>query len=108
MTVNDLTAIAGIEAVNLPAPDKEIKGGYVGDLLSWVMGSASAGDVWITIMTNVNIIAVATLADTACILLAEGVTLEPDVLKLAQDKGVNVLRSERAAFELAGEIYGKL
>ena len=108
MTVNDLMSVADIKAVSISSPEREIKGGYVGDLLSWVMGSASAGDVWITIMSNVNIVAVATLADTACILLAEGVSIEPDVLRLAQEKGVNILCSERPAFELAGEIFGRL
>lgn len=108
MTVNDLTKLRGVEPVNLADPGRQITGGYVGDLLSWVMGSAKSGDVWITIMTNVNIAAVATLADTACILLAEGVALEDNVVQVIREKGINVLRSERAAFELAGEISGML
>ena len=55
-------------------------------------------------MSNVNIVAVATLADTSCILLAEGVTLEADVLDTAMAKGVNVLSSSLSAYELANKI----
>jgi hypothetical protein len=53
--------------------EREVSGCYIGDLLSWVMGRASSGDVWITIMNNINIVAVASLTDCACILLCEGV-----------------------------------
>jgi hypothetical protein len=49
--------------LNLSDGEKEITGGYTGDLLSWVMGRASCGNAWITIMSNINIIAVASLLD---------------------------------------------
>ena len=73
MTVIELVEASGFKAVTLPAPEKKIDGVYIGDLLSWVMGRAKADDAWITIMTNINVVAVASLADTACIVLAEGV-----------------------------------
>jgi len=76
-------------------------GVYIGDLLSWVMGRAACDNVWITIMSNVNVVAVATLADVACIILAEGVTLDENVRATAEKKGVNVFTSEKTAYELA-------
>ena len=48
-----------------------------------------------------NIVAVATLADTACVLLAEGVTPDEGVAQLATDKGVNILQSDLSAYEIA-------
>ena len=60
---------------------KNINGCYCGDLLSWVMGRAKADDAWITIMSNINIVAVASLADVACIILAEGVSVDEEVIK---------------------------
>jgi serine kinase of HPr protein (carbohydrate metabolism regulator) len=65
------------------------------------MGRAKADDVWITIMSNSNIVAVASLADTACILLAEGVELDDNVKTIAEAKGINVLTSGKTAYELA-------
>ena len=76
MTAEELVHTLGLTVYALPDGGRAVTGGYAGDLLSWVMGRAEAGDVWVTIMSNPNIVAVATLADVSCILLAEGV--EPD------------------------------
>ena len=81
--------------------DREITGGYCGDLLSWVMGRAKEGDAWITIMTNINVVAVASLSDVACVILAEDVKLDEDALKAAADKDINVLVSEKSTYEVA-------
>jgi len=106
MTVKELSALDSIETVTLPSPDREIEGVYIGDLLSWVMGRAKDGDAWITIMSNINIIAVASLADTACIILAENVELESDVITTAQSKGINILRTSESIYEIAVKISG--
>ena len=101
MTVGELCKTSGFVSVVCPEPDREITGAYIGDLLSWVMGRAPADSAWITIMSNVNVIAVATLADTACVILAEGVTLDAEVTKTAEQKGINVLSSEMGAYQIA-------
>lgn len=84
--------------------DKDVTGCYIGDLLSRVMGKATRGDLWITIMNNLNIIAVASLTEAACIILCEGVSLEEKITERANDEGVIVLKSEKSAYELAKEI----
>lgn len=108
MTVEKLKENLMLDIVTMPDKEKEINGCYIGDLLSWVMSAAKTGDVWITIMSNINIVAVATLCDTACIILAEGVTLDPEVKKVATDKGINILSSSKSAYMLATEISGLL
>ena len=65
--------------------DRDISGCYIGDLLSWVMGKAQSGDAWITIMNNINIVAVASLADVACIILCEGVSADETVIHKANN-----------------------
>ena len=108
MTVNELLTVGGFTALTLPDPDREIKGVYIGDLLSWVMGRAKCDDAWITIMSNINTVAVATLADTACIILAESVVPQEDVLKTAGSRGVNILSSELSAYDIAKTLAEKL
>ena len=81
----------GFSAVALPEPEREITGVYIGDLLSWVMGRAKSGDAWITIMSNINVLAVASLADTACVIAAEDVEITEDIAKSAVEKGINIL-----------------
>ncbi len=101
MTVNELLTRADLTAAALPDGDREVTGVYIGDLLSWVMGRATSGDAWITIMSNRNIAAVATLADTACVILAEGVVPDEGVAELAEQKGINLLLSSVSAYETA-------
>ncbi len=84
--------------------DREVTGCYAGDLLSWVMSHAEAGDVWVTIMSNLNVVAVASLCEVACVILSEGVTPDPDALKAAQEKGITVFSDTRSTFELCREI----
>lgn len=106
MTVKELSEKLGFSVAALPEPEREIGGAYCGDLLSWVMGRAKADDAWITIMTNSNIVAVASLADTACIILSEGVELDQEVKALAEAKGVNILGTEKPIYETAAALSG--
>ncbi len=104
MTVNELKDKLSLTTVTLPDGDREITGCYIGDLLSWVMSKAKTGDAWITIMSNINIVAVAALCDTATIILAEGVTLDEEVKSAAMARGVNILSTEKSAYDLAREL----
>lgn len=108
MKVVELASSCGFKALCMPDGDRQVSGAYIGDLLSWVMGRARADSAWITIMSNVNVVAVASLADVACVILAEGVTLEDELIKTATDKGVNILKSELPAYETATKLIGKV
>lgn len=101
MTVEDFASKIGCKIVCLPSPEKEVSGVYIGDLLSWVMGKAESGNVWITIMSNINTVAVATLTDVGCILLAEDVMPDDNALSAAMEKGVNILSASMSAYEAA-------
>ena len=99
MTVSELASVCGFEIVTLPNPEKEIDGAYAGDLLSWVMGRGNPGSCWITIMTNINVIAVASLIDFACVLLCEDSAVNDGFLNAANEKEINVLRTPKPVYE---------
>lgn len=101
MTVKVLCEKTGLTPISLPDGEREIEGVYCGDLLSWVMGKAQSGNAWITIMQNINVVAVASLSDVSCVILAEKVQLDEDAQKAANDKGINILSSEKSAYEIA-------
>ena len=101
MTVKALSELDGFAPAVICDGEREISGVYIGDLLSWVMGRASSGDAWITIMSNVNILAVAALADTACIILSEGVKLGEEVLATAKEKDINIIYSDFGIYDTA-------
>lgn len=89
--------------------DREVDGVYAGDFLSRAMSHIGADDLWITIMNNVNVIAVASLTDAAAVLLAENVALAPDAVEAAKAKDVTVLSSDKSVYELCvelGKIFG--
>ena len=104
MTVEQLAKQLSLDVLCMPDAQREVSGGYAGDLLSWVMGRAQAGDAWITIMSNVNIVAVATLADPSCIILSEGVAPDEGVIEKAQGIGVNILASRKDTFALCADV----
>ena len=108
MTVGELISTDAFTPLALPTPEREIDGVYIGDLLSWVMGRAECDNAWITIMSNINVIAVATLVDVSCVILAEGVAPDDEFIKTANSKGVNVLSTDLpiygAAVRLANTI----
>ena len=104
MTVNELLAATGWKSVILPDGDREITGGYCGDLLSWVMGRADSGDCWFTIMSNKNVVAVAQLTDVACVVFTEDVEPDAEMIAAAQSHDINLLISPLATYAAAAKL----
>ena len=104
MDVKELVEKLGLNVLCGDNLDKKISGCYCGDLLSWVMSRAQEGDVWLTVMGNVNSIGVAVLADVACIVLTENAPLDKDALTRAQQNDVIILQTEKNSYEMAAAI----
>ena len=105
MKVSDIIDLTNSAIVtNDKYEDKCVTGCYIGDLLSNVMGKAKEGDAWITIMSNINIVAVASLTEAACIILCEGTNVDADVISKANSKGIIILKSEMSAYEIAKKL----
>ncbi len=98
-TLNDLAREMGLTHI-CGSTDREVCGCYAGDLLSWVMSHAQYGDMWITIMSNINVVAVAGLTEVACVVLSEGVELDADALEAAKKQDICVFSSKLSTFEL--------
>lgn len=108
MTVAKLKDELGLELLVEGDMTREVTGGYCGDLLSWVMGRAEAGDAWITVMGNVNAIAVCVLADVSCMILAEDSPLDEAAKARAQMEDIPVLRSADNAYTLSVKLAALL
>ena len=105
MTVRELIEATGWEVLVEPGnPQQMVSGGFAGDLLSWVMGKAPADGVWLTIMSNVNVAAVAALTDVACVILTESVTPDEPLLRKAQLQGINLLGSSLSTYQCAAAL----
>lgn len=101
MTVDFLEEVEGFTLVNRGEELRKISGVYCGDLLSMVMGRALEDQLWITIMGNINAMAVAVLTDLSAILLAEGCQLDEDARKRAETEGIWVFSTDLPTYEAA-------
>jgi len=107
MTVFELRDALGLTVFH-EEEDRQVTGGYAGDLLSWVMGRAESGDCWITIMSNRNVPAVCSLTDAAMVIFAEDVVPDEAALEAARDNGLNFYGSPLSVFELCAKVSALL
>ena len=90
------------------ACEKSIDGCYICDLLSYVIGRAEPDCAWITIMTNINVIAVASLIGCACIVITEGNDVPNDVKAKADELKIPIIVTEKTSYGAAKEFAGRL
>ena len=108
MKVSDIISKCSLDTVVESDLEREVSGVYVGDLLSWVMGHGEEGQCLVTIMSNVNVLAVASLLDLSCVILAENVKPDEEFLSLAKEKEINVLSSKESAYTICTLLYEAL
>jgi predicted transcriptional regulator len=82
-----------------------VTGGYVSDLLSDVMGNAKEGQVWITLQTHQNIIAVGSLKDISAIIIVKGFVPEADTIEKSNIENIPLLSTEMDTFNIAGRLF---
>jgi predicted transcriptional regulator len=89
---------------NLSQPG-EVTGGYVSDLLSDVMGNAKEGQIWITLQTHQNIIAVASLKDLAAVIIVKGLIPEKETIEKSNLENIPVLSTNLDTFTITGRLF---
>lgn len=108
MTLSDLLPlIHGTLLTPDSDPEKELTCGYTCDLLSWVMAHGRPGMAWVTVQTHLNVIAVASLSEMACIILPEGIVMEGAPLEKAGEEGIAVVSSPLSAYAICGAMAAK-
>ncbi len=109
MTVKELIKKLDLKVYSGEAGiENTITGGYTSDLLSDVMGHAQEGQVWVTLQTHKNIMAIASLKDLAAVVLVKGFQPEEDTAAQSNLEGIPILGTTKQTFEITGEIYSLL
>lgn len=108
MTVSDLIQKSGFSVINAGDTNKVISKPFCCDLLSIAMSKAPSGCAWVTVMGNVNTLAVCVLTDSACVILAENVSLDDAAAEKAKIQNVTVLKTELPVFDAALLVNGLL
>ena len=96
----DLKVISGDKGLK-----NEVTGGYVSDLLSDVMGNAREGNVWVTLQTHQNVVAVSALKDLAAIIIVKGLTPDNDTIEKSNIENIPVLSTELDTFNITGRLF---
>ena len=85
--------------------NRDITGGYSSDLLSDVMVNAKDGNIWLTLQTHSNIVAVAVLKNLAGIIIVNNRELGDGTLSKAHDEKVSIMTTNLSTFEIVGKLY---
>jgi len=83
----------------------EVSRGYASDLMSDVMANAKEGDLWITLQTHQNIVAVAVMKGLAGIILVNGREPEDETMRKAEAETVPIFISSMPTFQLVGKLF---
>jgi predicted transcriptional regulator len=85
--------------------DRDVTRGYASDLMSDVIANTEKNDLWITLQTHLNVVAVASMKELAGIVLINGRRPEPETLNRAVQEGIPILISSLPSFEVIGRLY---
>ncbi len=109
MKISDLVEELSLEVKTCKdGLENEVKGAYVSDLLSDVMGNSKEGDAWITLQTHLNIVAVAGLKNLAGIIIVGNRPVQDEMLQKAESENITILTTSLTAFETVGRLYQRL
>jgi len=82
-----------------------VTGGYVSDLLSDVMGHSKEGELWVTLQSHMNVVAIASLKELSAIVLVKGIVPGADVIRKAIEEGIPLLGTDSGTFDTAGKLF---
>ena len=109
MKVEDIIDRLGLELISgNSGVNRQVTGGYVSDLLSDVMGNSKEGQIWITLQTHKNVMAIASLKDLAAVILVKGFKPDEDMAQQSNEEGIPVLSTTEQTFEIAGKLFETL
>ncbi len=88
----------------LDGEDSDIIGCYCCDLLSVVMARGKNEHAFVTVMGNMNAVAVASLCEMPVIVVAEGMQVDEDMIKKAKTAGIWIFKTDLDIFTAACKI----
>ncbi len=107
MTVKEFAEQSGFRIINLAdnAGEVLIRRVYCCDLLSIAMTKVPEGAAWVTVMSNINTLAVASLTEAACVIVAENAAADSEFAEKAKAQGITVLHTEKPVFDAALQVH---
>lgn len=105
-TIKDLQEKLNLKALTkIEDESREINGGCVCDLLSWVMARGEEGMAWVTVQTHLNVVAVACLHDFSCVIIPESIEVPQPTLDKAAEEGTVFFSSPATSYEVCCAMF---
>lgn len=104
MKVKEIAEKLNLVACNI-GEDREVESVYCGDFLSHAISKQDESAVWLTVMANVNVMGVASLCDTAMIILCDGTTPDDGMNERAKQMDVSVYSTKQSIYQVAVQIH---
>jgi len=106
MKLEEIRGKLGLEsAAGYYDGDRNISGAYTSDLLSDVIANSKRDNVWITLQTHLNTVAVATLKELSAIIIVLNKEIDNDTLAKAKEEKINILKTSMTAYQVSGKLY---
>jgi hypothetical protein len=106
MKLEEITAKLGLEkAANFYDGKRDISGVYTSDLLSDVIANSKKDNLWITLQTHLNTVAVAALKELSAIIIVMNKEIDKDTTEKAEEEKINILKTSMTAYQIGGKLY---
>jgi hypothetical protein len=85
--------------------ERDITGVIVGDLLSFIIGEAQEGEIWVTIQIHLNVAAVAVLKELPMIILASGREPSKELADKCHEENIAIIVVKESAYEVCAKLH---
>ncbi len=104
-SLKEITEELNLEVVSPSSfTDRTVTGGYAADLLSCAMKGAKKDDLWVTLQSHLNVVAVASLLNLAGVIITEGNRPDQETITRAENEGVTLMVTAKTTFGVVGEL----
>lgn len=105
MTVNDVASILDAQILSAGDLNAEVKTACGSDMMSDVLAFVKDQSVLLTGLNNPQVVRTAEMMDMRCIIFVRGKEPTEDVLALARQKDITILKTEHRLFTACGLLY---
>jgi len=84
--------------------DKDVQGVFISDMLSDVMSTAQAGNLWLTVQTHKNIVSAANLIDIGAVIITHDKRVPDDTIELANRFHVSIFSTANTTYEMTRKL----
>ena len=108
LTIKDIIEKLGLDVKAKGEMARDVTGCYISDLLSDVMANSKDHELWVTLQTHPNVVAVAVIKGISGVIITNGRCPEADTVRKAEAEKVTIMTTSHSTFDIAGMLYNLL